>query len=697
MASTECTSAVSLDQGDHFSCSLSVVLLATMRRFGGEEAVEELLRESGCSRSVAYLEETGNWLSFGEAITLLDAGQAITRDRHFARHLGEQAISTVPGSAVAEMLRALGAPEEAYRRISAASAKMNLVTKIEAKDVRPGYADIIVTPRPGFPRARQHCEWTCGLLSQPPLAFGLPPGVVEHEECAAAGAQHCRYRVTWQTADGGGEEDPASQVISLKAQVTSLTDRLESLFATAADLASSEDLELTLARITERAAHETRTPRCLLAVRATPESEPRCHHLGLDDGDAAEIAGRVLTDDASTLPSSWLVAPVVSLRRDYGCLVAMYDSEDRFFPQERRLLEAYARYAATALDSATALLEANRRHKQASTLHELSRALAFAASSEEIAHRLAEALPQVVDCDRVGVYVWDEHADELVRKALTHRHPSDREPPEFTVVPDQIELLRGYVERRRSEPLFIDPESGDSDIARMLAERGAVGSVVVPISTPERFLGALIVSVMADPQRLRKCPELLDRLSGVAAHAATALENGRLVDHITHLARHDGLTGLTNRLHFSEQLSQATRRVAQVPGSLTAFYIDLDGFKPINDRYGHPVGDELLRQVADRLMDCVRPVDTVARLGGDEFAVLVQDIRSPSEIDAVAQRLASAFAAPFEVGGWPLQVTASIGRADWPVDAEEVDALIQRADAAMYEIKRSRTDEFASR
>ena len=697
MGSVECASVVSLAEGDHFSCSLSTALLKTMRHFGGEAAVERVLRETGCSKSVAYLEETGNWLSFEEAIALLDAGQAITGDPHFARHLGEQAIPSVPGSAVAEMLRALGAPEEAYRRISATSAKMNLVTEIEAEEIRPGYTEIIVTARPGFPRARQHCEWTRGLLTQPPLAFGLPPAVVEHDECAAAGAPHCRYRISWQTAEAGGEEDLAPQVISLKAQVTSLTDRLESLFATAADLVTSEDFELTLARITERAAHEIRTPRCLLVVRATPESEQQCHHLGLDEGEAAEIAGRVLTDDASTLPSSWLVAPVVSLRRDYGRLVAMYDSEDHFFPQERKLLEAYARYAATALDGATALLEANRRHQQATTLHELARALASAASSEEISHRLAEALPQVIDCDRVGVYVWDEHAEELVRKALTLRHPSDRESPEFTVRPEQIELLRGYVERHRSEPQFVDLEGGDSDIARMLAERGVVASVVVPISTPERFLGALIVSVMADPQRLRECPELLDRLSGVAAHAATAMENGRLVDHITHLARHDGLTGLTNRIHFSEQLSQATRRVAQVPGSLTVFYIDLDGFKPINDRLGHPVGDELLRQVADRLMDCVRPGDTVARLGGDEFAVLVQDIRSPSEIDAIAQRLAGAFAAPFDVSGWPLQVTASIGRADWPVDAEEVDALIQRADAAMYEIKRSRTDEFASR
>ena len=696
MGSVGGTGAATLAEGDHFSCSLSTALLATIRLLGGDAAVERVLRESGCSRSVAYLEEAGNWLSFEEAMALLDAGRAISGDPHFARHLGEQGIRSVPGSTVAAMMRALGTPEEAYRRIQAVSAKMNLVTNFEATEVGPGYAEITVTARPGFPLARQHCEWTHGLLTQPPLAFGLPPAAVEHDECAAAGASHCRYRITWQTAGAEGEDGLTSQVVSLKAQVTSLTERLESLFATAADLVTSDDLELTLARITETAARQTRTPRCLLVVRATPASEARWHQVGLDEAEATGIAGNVLSDDASALASSWLVAPVVSLRRNYGRLVAMYDSEDHFLPQERRLLEAYARYAAAALDGATAVLEANGRHKEASTLLELARALAAAASSEEIAHRLAEALPQVVDCDRVAVFVWKENAQELVRQAVSYRHPSDREPPEFTVGLEQLTLLREYVEGHRSEPLFVDPRDDDSDLARMLAERGAVASVVVPVSTPDRFLGALAVSVTSDPRRLRESPELLDRLSGVAAHAATALDNGRLVDHITHQAQHDGLTGLINRVHFSEQLSQAGRRVGEALGSLTVFYIDLDNFKPVNDRFGHAVGDQLLRQVANRLMDSVRSGDTVARLGGDEFAVLVQSIHGANEADAVARRLANAFLGPFKVGGMSLEVAASIGRANWSVDAGEVDALVSRADAAMYKIKRSRP-ELASR
>jgi len=682
----ESIAQASLTEGDHFSCSLSAVLLAMMRELGGEEAVARVLRESGCTRPVAYLEETGNWLSFEEAVALLDAGEAISGDPRFARHLGERAIPTVTGSPVAEMLRSLGSPEEAYRRIAATSAKMNLVTRSEAREVRPGYAELFITARPGFPRARQHCEWTRGLLTQPPLAFGLPAGAVEHDQCAADGAPGCRYRVFWQTAETGGD-NLASQVTALKAQVQAMADRLESLFATAADLVSSEGLEVTLDRIVERAAHELRTPRCLLAIRTMPGSERQCHHRGLDGSEAERIATQLAAGEA--LPSYWLVASVASSRQDYGRLVALYDSESLIFPQERRLLDVYGRYAATALDSATALLEANRRHQQASALLELARALAAAATSEEIARRLADAVPQVVDCDRIGVYLWDEGGRELVRKAMKRREPSDREPDQFAIGPDQVPWLREYVQLQRSEPRLIDSENDDDVVARLLADRGTVASIFVPISTGERFLGALIVSVTADPPRLGMRPELLDRLSGVAAHAATALQNGRLVDHITYQARHDGLTGLANREHFSDRLAQAAGRVRQDTGSLTVFYIDLDGFKPINDRLGHAAGDGQLCQVAARLKASVRAIDVVARLGGDEFAVLVESLSRPADIDAVATRLADAFTEPFHLHGQRLQLTASIGRADCASE-DNIDALIERADAAMYEIKRSR-------
>ena len=145
----------------------------------------------------------------------------------------------------------------------------------------------------------------------------------------------------------------------------------------------------------------------------------------------------------------------------------------------------------------------------------------------------------------------------------------------------------------------------------------------MPLVNAGSFLGLLIVSVFDHPERLKPTPDLLDRLSGVAAQATTALQNGHLLDEMTHQATHDQLTGLANRLQFTRQLRDAIKRAREEIQPVTLLYMDLDGFKPVNDEFGHDIGDQLLVAVAKRLDSCTRAEDTVARLGGDEFAVLI--------------------------------------------------------------------------
>ena len=119
------------------------------------------------------------------------------------------------------------------------------------------------------------------------------------------------------------------------------------------------------------------------------------------------------------------------------------------------------------------------------------------------------------------------------------------------------------------------------------------------------------------------------------------------------------------------------------------FFVDLDGFKAVNDEWGHPVGDELLCQVAARLLDTVRTGDTVARLGGDEFAIVLSGVSTQGELEAAAERVALAFELPFEIGGDRVAIAASVGRATWPEDASEIEALMRHADSDMYRAKRS--------
>jgi diguanylate cyclase (GGDEF)-like protein len=682
------------DAGNHFSCALTAVLIDRVRAVAGEDGLARLLREAGSGRTLAYLEDLANWVSYDEMVALWKAGAAVTGDPELARHAGEDAVRRLGTSATSTMLRTLGSPEALIEKIGVASHRFSVVAKLEPVAVRPGLAEVRAFATEGFSRHPLHCQWTAGMLTQTSVLFGLAPARVEHTRCQAEGAPDCRYLLTWDPAPAVGESDPAAQVGILEKQLEAMSGRLQSVFATASDLIASGDLDETLARITDRAALQVRAPRYLLAVRPTPDSEIHCHQKGFDAEEAARVVEQLLSADPADLPDHWLLADVTSARNDYGRLVAMYQPGAHFFPQERELLEVYARYAASALDSATALLEAQalqreaqRRHDEARTLLELARRLASAGTTDQVARRLADAVPGVVDCDRVSVYIWQPESNELVRQAVGGARAGEQAGL-VSLRPDDAPQLAAWLRRPGPEPFFIDLET--SAVRDTLRGLGAVASVAVPISTSERFLGFFVVSVFSGPERLAPSPELLDRLSGVAAHAVSALENGRLVDHITHQARHDALTGLANRAGFGERLSLATGRARSDSAPLALFYIDLDDFKPVNDRYGHGVGDELLCAVGSRLLGCVRGGDTVARLGGDEFAVLVEGVEDAGDVERIAGRLEEAFASPFSAGGASLSVGASIGRAMWPAEVSDLDALLRHADAAMYAVKHAR-------
>ncbi|MEV6596323.1 GGDEF domain-containing protein [Actinoplanes sp. NPDC051346] len=153
------------------------------------------------------------------------------------------------------------------------------------------------------------------------------------------------------------------------------------------------------------------------------------------------------------------------------------------------------------------------------------------------------------------------------------------------------------------------------------------------------------------------------------------------------LAFHDSLTGLANRALFHDRARHALARQDRLGTPLAILYIDLDGFKAVNDQLGHATGDALLLQVAERLRECVRAADTVARLGGDEFAVITEPIRDAADVTLVADRVVRAIAEPFAVGTGIARVGASVGIATRAPGEGDVEALLRRADAAMYAAK----------
>lgn len=160
------------------------------------------------------------------------------------------------------------------------------------------------------------------------------------------------------------------------------------------------------------------------------------------------------------------------------------------------------------------------------------------------------------------------------------------------------------------------------------------------------------------------------------------------------LAHHDPLTQLPNRLLFSDRLQQATAQTRRNQRLLAVVMLDLDGFKPVNDQFGHDIGDKLLIQVAQRLRDSTRAGDTVARLGGDEFALLIGDLINVEECVQTLQRALDAIRRPFLVDNHDLAISASMGVTLYPFDDADDDTLLRHADQAMYVAKQQGRNRF---
>lgn len=174
-------------------------------------------------------------------------------------------------------------------------------------------------------------------------------------------------------------------------------------------------------------------------------------------------------------------------------------------------------------------------------------------------------------------------------------------------------------------------------------------------------------------------------------------EHRAMVERISHLAHHDTLTGLPNRALFEDRCEQALHLARRSQRKMALLLLDLDRFKPINDNYGHEVGDEVLQAVATRLQQCLRRrSDTVARLGGDEFVVLLPDIDATVDAEAVARNMVAAIGAPIATRRGDLDLGVSIGVAFFPQHGGDSKELLRQADQAMYQVKGQGRNHFAT-
>lgn len=180
-----------------------------------------------------------------------------------------------------------------------------------------------------------------------------------------------------------------------------------------------------------------------------------------------------------------------------------------------------------------------------------------------------------------------------------------------------------------------------------------------------------------------------DKVTGAVLTFQDITERRRSQAQIWLRANYDQLTGLPNRSLFHDRLEQAMLQENRAGRSLALLFIDLDGFKEVNDRHGHSAGDQLLKEVGRRLRAAVRESDTVARLGGDEFTIILPDARERAGVETAARKILDAVAAPYRLAGRRMTISCSIGIALYPADGASLTALVRNADAAMYRAKKA--------
>ncbi|MES2146776.1 MAG: EAL domain-containing protein [Pseudomonadota bacterium] len=222
---------------------------------------------------------------------------------------------------------------------------------------------------------------------------------------------------------------------------------------------------------------------------------------------------------------------------------------------------------------------------------------------------------------------------------------------------------------------------GNAELGRLLLEKQAFNSLEMELKTPR---GPRWISIAGDP-----IIDTAGRFEGFRGVGSDITEVRQTQERLTHLANVDVLSGLPNRGRVRQLLGDALRVATTSNVPCAIMFLDLDGFKPVNDTFGHPKGDAVLRAVAKRLVDQVGPDGYVGRMGGDEFAIVITDGQSRQKIEQLGDRIIASIKEPYQIDQTEIRIGVSIGGAFGPIDGATVDDLILKADLALYQAKDS--------
>lgn len=360
------------------------------------------------------------------------------------------------------------------------------------------------------------------------------------------------------------------------------------------------------------------------------------------DPRAQHVAGTDYEDE------SMLVVPMTYEEQTLGVISLAKLGLKQFSPNDLRMVRILADHAATAIQNAR-LLERVRDEVEAEALRQSE--ARFRSLVQNASDIIAVVTPD-------GLL---EYVSPAVRRVLGVA-------PEYLSGADIVSLV--HPEDRASAARFMEEvAAGDS------------GSVELRMGHPNRSWRYLEVT---GHNALGE-----ESVGGIVLNCRDVTERKAFERELRHQAFHDPLTGLPNRARFMQELEQALYNCAQERCNCALLFLDLDGFKAVNDTLGHKAGDALLVAVAGRLSGCLRPDDTVARLGGDEFTILLRNMERAEEAEQVAGRVLAALSRPFNLDGRTARIGSSVGIAVTEASRPTADEWLRNADTAMYHSKRS--------
>jgi diguanylate cyclase (GGDEF)-like protein len=363
-------------------------------------------------------------------------------------------------------------------------------------------------------------------------------------------------------------------------------------------------------------------------------------------------------------------------------LLAVDRTEDRPFDETDELFLAHAaREVSRAIENERVLTRADQAKQVQERFYAASESFREARTPDDVYRVTSRAAHEIAPWDFAAVTLYAEGRHTIVRVM-----GEGRERLEGQSFSDGVGLCSMVVKNRHELPLGGDAPARDVAVfSPKLRLRGYESLLVLPLIARGHVQGTLVVAAR---RKGAFRPEAREMLRVIASQAAGSLEHAQAYARLETLATTDGLTGLLNHRNFQERLDEMLARAERHGKKVCLIFTDIDHFKSINDTYGHPAGDLVLREVAAVLAASVRKIDVVARYGGEEFALVLEETDAAGG-SGLAERIRSEVASRlFRSEQGNFRVTVSLGVAVYPEDARRKDALVDRADQALYAAKR---------